>query len=371
MDQQLTTPIAQEAENSVMALMKRYGNEFASVIPPQYTAKYFGGLVKVAIIQTPKLAGCTAVSFVNSVLTAASLGLPIRKNSAYLLPYGKECQLVIDYHGKLDLARRAGVGSVHVELVRDGDEYRYGFDRGGLDFHWKPGSTRGEITNVFVAAKVNGDVQYTVMTLEDIEVIRRRAQNGRGKDSTDRFGKTIKGLSLAEIRALDLDTLPWNSPYKVPWVEWYDRQARKTAIHRAAHDWPLSPQLMISQELDVANETGQAAPLDEKLAMVIDRIDPADNRPMVDGGGDTREEQAATLAAVKARKMAEVNEYKKTGPPITKGQCDQIMAAANKAGIQPDAMQSILNRHFSTSIPDLRQSAFDSVMAAIDEAGNG
>lgn len=366
MDQQLTTPIAQEAENSVMALMKRYGNEFASVIPPQYTAKYFGGLVKVAIIQTPKLAGCTAVSFVNSVLTAASLGLPIRKNSAYLLPYGKECQLVIDYHGKLDLARRAGVGSVHVELVRQGDEYRYGFDRGGLDFLWTPGRDRGEITDLFVAAKVNNDIQYTVMTLNDVEVIRSKAQAGRARDF-DHYGKRVKGLTLAEIRALDIAALPWNSPYKVPWVEWYDRQARKTAIHRAAHDWPLSPQLMISQELDVANETGQAAPIDEKLAMVIDRIDPADNRPMVDGGGDSYAEQKEAAAAVGAEQLAKA-ESRRTGPPITRGQADDLWAKVKALGVSEGRLKSILSSHHTGLVDKLKQSDYDSVMAAIEEA---
>ena len=258
----------------------------------------------------------------------------------------------------------------HVRLhVHRPRRHEGGFDRGGLDFHWSPGRTRGEITDLFVAAKVNGDVQYTVMTLEDIEVIRRRAQNGRGKDSTDRFGKTIKGLSLSEIRALDLDALPWNSPYKVPWVEWYDRQARKTAIHRAAHDWPLSPQLMISQELDVANETGQAAPLDEKLAMVIDRIDPADNRPMVDGGGDNYAEQKASAAAVGAEQLAKA-EARRSGPPITKGQCDKIAEAAAKAKLLPGdtLMRNILSKHWASNIPDVRQSDFDSVMASIEEA---
>jgi len=300
------------------------------------------------------------------VLTAASLGLPIRKNSAYLLPYGKECQLVIDYHGKLDLARRAGVGSVHVELVREGDEYRYGFDRGGLDFLWTPARERGEITDLFVAAKVNNDIQYTVMTLHDVETIRSKAQAGRAREF-EHYHKRYPGLTLAEIRALDIAALPWNSPYKVPWVEWYDRQARKTAIHRAAHDWPLSPQLMISQELDVANETGQAAPIDEKLAMVIDRIDPADNRPMVDGGGDSYAEQKEAAAAVGAEQLAKA-EARRSGPPVTKGQCDKIHAAAAAGNITREVLQGILSKHWATSVPDLKQSDFDSVMAAIEEA---
>lgn len=359
------TRITHEAESSVMALMKRYGSEFAAVIPKQYTPKYFGGLVKVAIAQNPKLAGCTPVSFVNAVLTAASLGLPIRKNSAYLLPYGAECQLLIDYHGKMDLARRAGVGAIHVELVRDGDDFAYGFDREGLKFHWHPGRERGEIEHVFVCAKVNGDIQYTLMSLADIEAIRRRAKQGRALDF-EVYGKKLKGLTLADIRALDTEALSFKDPYRQPWVMDYDRMARKTAIHRAAHDWPLSPELMISQEIDVANETGKPMPIEEKLATVIDRIDPADDRPMVEGGGDTYEQQREAIQAVGATELAK-SEARRTGPPVTKGQVDTILAAAKRYSMSEEAMRAVLTAHHATSVTQLRQSDFDSVCAAIEE----
>lgn len=359
------TRITHEAESSVMQLMKRYGSEFAAVIPKQYTPKYFGGLVKVAIAQNPKLAGCTPVSFVNAVLTAASLGLPIRKNSAYLLPYGAECQLLIDYHGKMDLARRAGVGAIHVELVRAGDDFAYGFDREGLEFHWHPGRERGEIEHVFVCAKVNGDIQYTLMSLADIEAIRRRAKQGRALDF-EVYGKKLKGLSLADIRALDTESLSFKDPYRQPWVMDYDRMARKTAIHRAAHDWPLSPELMISQEIDVANETGQRMPIEEKLATVIDRIDPADDRPMVEGGGENYGEQRITAEAVGTAELAKA-EARRKGPPITRGQVYVILAAAKRQSLSEAAMRGILNAHHTASVAEVRQPDFDSVCAAIEE----
>ena len=45
-------------------------------------------------------------------------------------------------------------------------------------------------------------------------------------------------------------------------------------------------------------------PIAQELASVAYDIDPADNRPMVDGGGETREEQKAALAVVGAAELA-------------------------------------------------------------------
>lgn len=360
----LNTTITQQAEASVMDVLKRYSAEFAAVIPKQYTASYFGGLVKVEIAKNPKLAGCTAVSFVNAVLTSASLGLPIRKNSAYLIPYGRECQLVIDYHGKMDLARRAGVGSIHVQDVRVGDDFYHGYGPGGLDFRWTPGAERGEITRIFACAKINGDIQYTIMTLAEIEGIRRRAKSGAAVDF-QHYGRTVKGLTLAQIREMDVATMAFNDPYRLPWVTDYDRMARKTVLHRAAHDWPLSPQLLISQELDVANDTGTAAPLAPGMDSIVGIVDPADNRPMVDGGGDTREEQKESAAAVGAA-LLEKAALRKSGPPMTKSQVDAVLAKSKR--FPTVDLPKILFAHSAATAGEVRQSDYESVMAMIDEA---
>jgi len=363
----LNTPITQQAESSVIDVLKRYSAEFAAVIPKQYTASYFGGLVKVEIAKNPKLAGCSAVSFVNAVLTSASLGLPIRKNSAYLIPYGKECQLVIDYHGKMDLARRAGVGSIHVQDVRAGDDFYHGYGPGGLDFRWTPGSERGEITHMFACAKINGDIQYTIMTLAEIEGIRRRAKSGCAVDFQDKYGRSHKGVTLAQIRQMDVATMAFNDPYRQPWVTDWDRMARKTVLHRAAHDWPLSPQLLMAQELDVANDTGTTAPLAPGMEQIALIVDPADNRPMVDGGGETREEQkeaAATVGAAELQKSA----LRKAGPPLTKPQVDAILAKSKRAPTVD--LQKILYAHSAATVGEVRQSDYDSVMAALDEAAS-
>lgn len=297
------TPIQEEAQQSVLGLLKHYSANFRKVLPAHLNGDRCAMLVVNSIAANPRLAGCTPVSFINSVLLASNLGLEIRKNSAYLIPYGRECQLVVDYHGKMELARRAGVGAIHVELIREGDEWEYGFDRDGLVFRWKPGRERGEIVAGFCSARINGTNQVNIMRLDEIEAIRRRAKAGAAVDF-QHYGKTVKGLSLQDIRDLDIEKLEFKSPYRVPWVTDYDRMARKTIIHRAANDWPLSAEMRTSQEIDDAVDMGAPMPLADGMAAVVAALDPAHNRPMVDGGGETFEEQRESLQRVGAEQLA-------------------------------------------------------------------
>src|SRR5262245_26667602 len=112
----LPQTLEQEAAGSVMGLLKKYGSAIKGALPKALDKDRFAWLVVNNIRTNPKLAECTPVSFLNSVMLASNMGLEIRRNSAYLVPYGQECQLLIDYRGKLDLARRAGNKAISVEL---------------------------------------------------------------------------------------------------------------------------------------------------------------------------------------------------------------------------------------------------------------
>lgn len=351
------TPIQQEAAQSVMGILKQYSGNFRKVLPAHLSPDRCAMLVMNSIATNPKLAGCTPVSFLNSVLLASNLGLEIRKNSAYLIPYGRECQLVVDYHGKMELARRAGVGAIHCELVREGDKFDYGFDRDGLVFDWRPGKDRVEITAVFVSARINGSNQVNIMTLEEIEAVRRRAKAGAAVDF-QHYGRTVKGLTLAEIRAIDVVTMDFKSPYRLPWVTDYDRMARKTVIHRAANDWPMSAQLLTSQEIDDAVDMGAPMPLADGMIEVVAALDPADNRPMVDGGGDTYEEQREAVKRVGEAELAKA----KRGAPITSGQQARLLAAGAHG-----RLDEALRRHGYTQVDQVRAADFESVLSAAEE----
>lgn len=278
------TAIEQQAEASLMGLLKKYERSFNNVLPKALTAERWRWLIVNNIRAVPALAGCTPVSFLNSVLLAANVGLEIRKNSAYLIPYGRECQLIIDYRGKLELARRAGVSEVEVELVREADEFDCWYGTNGREFRHVPAyftrvdgklrpiADRGEIVAAFASAKLPYGRQLEIMTRAEIDEVKSKARGA-------------------------------SSP-RSPWQEHYGQMARKTVIHRLCNYLPQSPQLVVAQEIDDAEATGGKMPLAPEIAAVAYEIDPADDRPMVDGGGESFEEQRETLKLVGQQELA-------------------------------------------------------------------
>lgn len=332
------TPIEAQAADTVMGMLKKYERSFAMVLPKALSPDRWRWLVVNNIRAVPALAGCTPVSFLNSVLLAANVGLEIRKNSAYLIPYGQECQLIIDYRGKMELARRAGVGEMAVELIYEADEFDSGFGPNGRIFHHKPKyfesnngllvptADRGQVVAGFAAGRLAHGWQIEIMTLQQIEHVRKSARGSDGKSS--------------------------------PWVKHWEQMARKTIIHRLCNYLPSHSQLAIAQEIDDAEAIGAPMPMSAEMAQIEGDIDPADNRPMVDGGGVTREEQKAAAQAVGQAQMG-----KKHGPPITGAQFEQL---ASRAG---EAMVQALQEHgYSSPKPsEVRKADFDSIMARVEE----
>lgn len=337
------TVIEHEAAQSVLALMKKYARTFEGVLPQGLTKERFAWLAVNSVRQTPALAGCTSVSFMNSVLLAANMGLEIRRNSAYLIPYGKECQLLIDYRGKIDLARRsAKIGQVTVELVRERDLFEFERTAKGTQFRHKPyiymahggriavpDEERGEIVLGYVMTSIEGspDPQIEIMTLDEIEKIRRRAKSGAGVDFQS-FGKTIKALSLAEIRQKDAATMGFRDPYRVPWVTDYDQMARKTLVHRAANYWPQTPALALSQEVDSAEAIGSPMPQVEIIANAM--IDPADDKPMVLIPEGFEAQRAAQIAVVEQKTRG----GKSTKIENLRAQVNALLMSKGDAGYQ-------------------------------------
>lgn len=81
--------------------------------------------VKIAASKNTAILRCTQESILRSALHAAKFGLDPSGalRSAYLVPYGQECQLIIGYGGFLDLAHRAAANTqIDVQLVYAGDQ---------------------------------------------------------------------------------------------------------------------------------------------------------------------------------------------------------------------------------------------------------
>jgi len=187
-------------------------------------------LTKVALAaigRSPRLMESTPESLLRSVMDAASLGLEPSGGSmghAYLVPYrnnktGKyEAQLIVGYRGFIELARRSGeVRTVHAHLVYERDEFLVELGSEPRIVH-KPRflGDRGAIIGGYCIADLrDGTQQREIMTIDEIEKIRKRsrAQNG-------------------------------------PWQTDFEEMARKTVVRRAAKYWPLSADLARAFDVD-------------------------------------------------------------------------------------------------------------------------
>lgn len=130
-----------------------------------------------------KLAACSVPSFFNCIMKSARSGIMPDGVNAYLIPYGKECQLQFSYRGLCDMAIREGIAShFKADIVRRNDYFLW--ESGELVKHTPAGwddEERGDIVGAWVGAHLqNGEWVYERMSFKEIEDVRRCSQNPNG-----------------------------------------------------------------------------------------------------------------------------------------------------------------------------------------------
>jgi len=178
--------------------------QIKAALPRHMTPERLARIVTTEIRKVPKLAECTPVSFFGAVIQCAQLGLEPGNalGHAYLLPYGKDVQLIIGYRGMIDLARRSGqIVSIDARAVYEGDKFECTL---GLDPHidhvpdWNnPNRTKADkLQFVYAVAKLkDGGIQFDVMSRAEIEGIRARSKAGNGGPwKTDYTAMALKSV---------------------------------------------------------------------------------------------------------------------------------------------------------------------------------
>lgn len=213
---------APESEKLV-DFLGRYRGQIKDILSKDFDQARFAKLIIAQINKTPALLSCTPISVLNSVLHAASMGLEIRANSAYLLPYGNQCQLIIDYRGKLDLAIKSGrVSDIEARLVYEQDSLEIEFGLSPIFRHVPnyEAEDRGQVRLGYAIAWLKGLDRPHIepMTFAEIEHVRNKS---RSKNNG-------------------------------PWVTDWPQMARKTLIHRIYNYLPQTREMAQSQEIDDA-----------------------------------------------------------------------------------------------------------------------
>ena len=248
-------PQSNSKKGSLVAMIQSPGavKQFEAALPDHVPSARFVRCVLTAIAKTPKLADCTQASLTNALVQLAQVGLMPDGRYAHLIPYGKSCQLIIDYKGLVELAYQSGfVKSIHADVVREEDEFRVtnGEVHHTVDYR----TDRGDVFAVYCCiALTTGGVKSEVMSLAEVEAVRKRsASSGSG---------------------------PWNTD----WAE----MAKKTVFKRAAKYIPESPDLHQALITDDASERdAERSSLKQQNDALRDRL------AAFDASGDTIDAEA-------------------------------------------------------------------------------
>ena len=202
-------------------------SQFAAALPKHMTPERMARIVTTEIRKTPALVNCEQGSFLGAVIQCAQLGLEPGNSlgHAYILPYGKQAQLIIGYKGMIDLARRSGqIISISARVVRDGDffEYEFGLDESLAHRPAEDGS-EGEITHVYAVARLkDGGRQFEVMSKAQVIAVQNQSKAGKSG----------------------------------PWVSHWEEMAKKTVIRRLFKYLPVSVEIQRAVMLDEKAEAG-------------------------------------------------------------------------------------------------------------------
>lgn len=214
----MSTEITNQKPSTLKGLLSTevIQTQIARALPQHLNADRFTRIAITALSRTPKLAECTQESFMKCLLDLSAMGLEPDGRRAHLIPYGKECTLIIDFKGLVELIRRSGeVVSIRSETVCEKDFFEW--ENGQVTHRADFRQARGEVQAVYAEAVMkSGEKQTAVLTRDEVEAIRKRSRSGN------------------------------NGPWSTDWSE----MAKKTAVRRLSKMMPLSSEIMSNIERD-------------------------------------------------------------------------------------------------------------------------
>lgn len=198
-------------------------NQIARVLPKHLTPDRFLRVATTCLLRSPALAQCRQESLMRALLDCSSLGLEPDGRRAHLVPIDGEVQLIVDWKGLVELAKRSGEVRVwRPQEVCANDEFswRNGRVEHCIDFSTDRGAPY--LVYSYVLTK-DGDEDTEAMLLQDIIAIRDR--------------------SPAYKRAV-------REKKKNPWISDFLEMAKKTVIRRHSKRLTLSPEFLDALEKD-------------------------------------------------------------------------------------------------------------------------
>jgi phage RecT family recombinase len=242
-----------DVADKALTWLEQYGDDFTKALPSHIDVKAFLSAVRAAL---PGLVHCTPASIRQALLTCARFGLLPDGRHAVIKREGKTAVFVPMAQGYVDLMYRSGrVGSVHVGMIHEGDEWNYEPTAPApLDFTHRPALTkskaeRGEpiLAYAFAWMASGARSQVIVLTREDAEEIR------------DEYSSAYQ-----RAKAAGTNDSFWHTDFFKMW--------RKSALRRLHKVVPMSAELVALLKADDAGDAGEVqivhAPAEEAHLLV-------------------------------------------------------------------------------------------------------
>lgn len=173
----------------------RFKAEIAASLPRHLKPDRFARIAVTAVTRTPKLLDCTRESLFRCLLDLSAAGLEPDGRHAHLVPYGKDCTLILDYKGIVRLIRQSGeISVIHADVVHENDDFEFSHGTGGRLVHRpKMDGDRGKPKCVYSYCRMkDGSEDFDVMTVEDVEKIRKLSKAGNSGPWKDHWGEMAK-----------------------------------------------------------------------------------------------------------------------------------------------------------------------------------
>jgi recombination protein RecT len=169
--------VAKRNENqpTIGSLIQQMRPEIQRALPRGMDADRIARLALTVLRKDPKLAKCAPESFAGALLSAAALGLePGVNGEAYLVPYGRECNLIIGYQGFAKLFWQHPLAAhLDAQAVHENDQFDYAYGLNPFLTHKPAKGDRGKVTEYYAVAKLStGASAFVVLSAAEVKALR-------------------------------------------------------------------------------------------------------------------------------------------------------------------------------------------------------
>lgn len=235
----------QQGTPTIGSLIQSMRGEIARALPKGMDGDRMARIALTVLRKDPKLQNCTPESFMGALLTSAQLGLePGAGGEAYLVPYGRECTLIIGYQGYAKLFWQHPLAKhLDAQAVHENDEFDYAYGLEPFLRHKPALGDRGKVHAFYaVAALTSGATAFVVLSPEEVKALRGTSgPNGGIKDPMHWMSRKTAVRQLVKLlpksanlsRALEAD------------------EKVRTDLDEDAIDLPMAAPTQIEQSVNV------------------------------------------------------------------------------------------------------------------------